>query len=186
MSMYADEESDEGVVPMKQPNKEGSPSAEAVEGRTLPEGNGGETTAARTLRREPASNGLVAVRRAARQSKSVRFTALLHHIKLKAIKVELRRCMRDPIAKTGSWVQQMLQGHLNYYAVSGNHPSMWWFCNQVRWLWIKSLRRRSQKAHLSWERFVRIVNRFFPPIKVLHPLPLHRFDARTQGRSPVR
>src|SRR5215467_5363285 len=45
----------------------------------------------------------------------------------------------------------MLQGHLNYYAVSGNHPSMWWFCNQVRWLWLKSLRRRSQKAYLSWE-----------------------------------
>ena len=54
---------------MKQPNKEGSPSAEAVEGRTSPEGNGGKTTAARTLRRDTASNGLVAVRRAARQSK---------------------------------------------------------------------------------------------------------------------
>ena len=62
------------------PNKEGSPSAEAVEGRTSPEGNSGETTAARTLRRGTASKGLVAVRRAARQSKSVRFTALLHHI----------------------------------------------------------------------------------------------------------
>jgi hypothetical protein len=65
---------------MKQPNKEGSPSAEAVEGRTSPEGNGGKTAAARTLRRDTASNGLDAVRRAARQSKSVRFTALLHHI----------------------------------------------------------------------------------------------------------
>ena len=40
----------------------------------------GETAAARTLRRDTASNGLIAVRRAARQSKSVRFTALLHHI----------------------------------------------------------------------------------------------------------
>jgi RNA-directed DNA polymerase len=29
-------------------------------------------------------------------------------------------------------------------------------------------------------------NRFFPPIKILHPQPLHRFDARTRGRSPVR
>ena len=76
--------------------------------------------------------------------------------------------------------------HRIYYAVSGNHPSMWWFCNQVRWLWLKSLRRRSQKAHLSWERFTRIADRFFPPIKVLHPLPCHRFDAKTQGRSPVR
>src|SRR5215475_2634185 len=80
MSMNADEKSDEGMVPMKQPNKEGSPSAEAVEGRTSPEGNGDETTAARTLRRDTASSGLDAVRRAARQSKSVRFTALLHHI----------------------------------------------------------------------------------------------------------
>ena len=59
------------------------------------------------------------------------------------------KCMHDPIAKTGAWVKQMLQGHLNYYAVSGNHPSLWWFCNQVRRLWLKSLRRRSQNARLS-------------------------------------
>ena len=82
-------------------------------------------------------------------------------------------------------VKQMLQGHLNYYAVSGNHPSTWWFCNQVRWLWLKALRRRSQKADLYWERFIRPVERFFPPIMTLHPLPCHRFDAKTRGRSPV-
>jgi hypothetical protein len=106
--------------------------------------------------------------------------------KLKVVKMELRKRMHDSIAETGAWVKQMLQGHLNYYAVSGNHPSMWWFCNQVRWLWLKSLRRRSQNARLTWERFIRIADRFFPPIKVLHPLPLHRFDAKTRGRSPVR
>src|SRR5215471_1479380 len=72
--------------------------------------------------------------------------------KLKVIKMELRKRMHDPIAQSGAWVKQMLQGHLNYYAVSGNHPSMWWFCNQVRGLWLKTLRRRSQKANLSWER----------------------------------
>jgi RNA-directed DNA polymerase len=499
MGMHADEESDEGVVPMKRPNKEGSPSAEAVEGRTSPKGNGGETAAARTQRREAASNGLVAVRQAARQSKSVRFTALLHHItvnllrqsylslerdsapgidgvtwqaygedleakltdlhdrihkgsyrarparrtyipkadgsqrplsiwcledkvvqqavvtvleaiyeedfvgfsygfrsgrsqhdaldalhvgilrrqvnwvldadiqgffdamshswitrflehriadkrilrlvakwlkvgivedgrvtlgtrgapqgavispilanvylhyvydlwahrwrhtkasgdmivvryaddtmvgfqheheakaflhdlqermrgfelalhpdktrlirfgryaagqrarrgegkpetfdflgfthfctrsrkrgsfvigrktmkkrlraRLKAITVELRKSMHNPIAKTGAWVKQMLQGHLNYFAVSGNDPSLWWFFNEVRWLWLKSLKRRSQNARLTWEKFIRLVDRFFPPIRVLHPLPCHRFDAKTRGRSPVR
>jgi len=63
----------------------------------------------------------------------------------------------------------MLQGHLNYFAVSGNHPSLWWYCNQVRWLWLKTLRRRSQKANLSWERFIRPVDRFFPPIKTRCP-----------------
>jgi hypothetical protein len=30
--------------------------------------------------------------------------------KLKAIKVELRKCMHDPITITGAWVKQMLQG----------------------------------------------------------------------------
>jgi RNA-directed DNA polymerase len=95
MSMHADEKSDEGVIPMKQPNKEGSPSAEAVEGRTSPEGNGGKTAAARTLRRDTASNGLVAVRRAARQSKSVRFTALLHHITVDLLKQSYLALERD-------------------------------------------------------------------------------------------
>ena len=33
--------------------------------------------------------------------------------------------------------------------------------------------------------FTGMTNRFFPPIKILHPQPLHRFDARTRGRSPV-
>jgi RNA-directed DNA polymerase len=98
--------------------------------------------------------------------------------KLKVIKTELRKRMHDSVAQTGAWVKQMLQGHLNYYAVSGNHPSMWWFCNQVRGLWLRTLRRRSQKADLSWERFISLVDRFFPPIKTLHPLPCHRFDAK--------
>jgi hypothetical protein len=44
---------------------------------------------------------------------------------LLAIKIELRRIMHDPIAKTGAWVKQMLKGHLNYFAVSGNHPRLW-------------------------------------------------------------
>jgi group II intron reverse transcriptase/maturase len=106
--------------------------------------------------------------------------------KLKVIKMGLRKSMHDPIAKTGAWVKQMLQGHLNYFAVSGNDPSLWWFFNEVRWLWLKSLKRRSQNARLSWEKFTRLVDRFFPPIKVLHPMPCHRFDAKTRGRSPVR
>src|SRR6202162_2198358 len=47
----------------------------------------------------------------------------------------------------------MLKGHLNYYAVSGNSPSLWWYFNEVRWRWLKSLKRRSQRAFMSWEKF---------------------------------
>ena len=90
--MHADENSDGVIVPEKRPNKEGLPSAEAVEGRTPP---GGETAAARTMRRVTASNGLIAVRRAARQSKSVRFTALLHHITIDLLKRSYHSLERD-------------------------------------------------------------------------------------------
>jgi hypothetical protein len=44
--------------------------------------------------------------------------------KVTAIKMELRKHIHDPIADTGVWVKQMLPRHLNYYAVSGNHPSI--------------------------------------------------------------
>ncbi len=62
--MHVDEKSDSVVVPTKSSNKEGSPSAETVEGRTLPEGNSDRETAVRTQSRVTASNYLMAVRRA--------------------------------------------------------------------------------------------------------------------------
>jgi hypothetical protein len=70
--------------------------------------------------------------------------------------------------------------------IAPNHPSPWWFFNKVKRLWLASLKRRSQTARPSWERFIQLVARFFPPIRTIHPLPCHRFDARTRGRSPVR
>lgn len=80
MSTHAEEDSDEVIVPAKRSNKEESSSAEIVEGRASPKGNGGQPAAVRTLSRDAASTGLAAVRRVARQSRDVRFTALLHHI----------------------------------------------------------------------------------------------------------
>ena len=76
-------------------NRGGLPPTEATEGRTPPKGNGGETATARTLSRDTVSNGLTAVRRAARQSKSVRFTALLHHITIDLLEQSYLTLERD-------------------------------------------------------------------------------------------
>ena len=95
MDTHADENSDGVIVPEKRSNKGGLPSAETVEGRTPPKGNDGETAAARTLRRDTASNGLAGVRQAARQSKSVRFTALLHHITIDLLEQSYLSLERD-------------------------------------------------------------------------------------------
>ena len=56
MNMYVDEKSDSVIVLMKPSNKEGLPSAETVEGRTLPEGNSDQETAVRTQSRIAASS----------------------------------------------------------------------------------------------------------------------------------
>jgi hypothetical protein len=66
-------------------------------------------------------------RRGARKTIKKRMRA-----RLVAIKMELRKTMRDVIAKADAWMKRMLQGHLNYFAVSGNHPSPWWFVNTVK------------------------------------------------------
>ncbi len=105
---------------------------------------------------------------------------------LQFIKWELRRRMHDSIYETGMWLRRVLQGYLNYFAVSGNQRPLYVFFTQVRWYWVRALRRRSQKAYLNWNAFVRRANRFFPPIRLLHPHPVARFDARTRRRSPVR
>jgi len=124
------------------------------------------------------ANGQFAV---GRKTIKGRMVATLH-----IIKSELRRRMHRPISETGRWLTRVLTGHLNYFSVPGNYKSLAYFFIRVERLWLRSLRRRSQRNIMTWARFHRIKMIFFPPIKVLHPYPKARFDAKTQGRSPVR
>ena len=64
-SMYADEKSDEVVVPTKRPNKGRQLPAEVVEGRASPKGNSRQAAVVRTLSRVATSIRLAAVRRSA-------------------------------------------------------------------------------------------------------------------------
>jgi hypothetical protein len=107
-------------------------------------------------------------------------------IQLREIKESLRRRNHRPIAETGEWLRRVLQGHLNYYAVPGNGRNLTSFVYQVSRYWLRMLRRRSQRHCMTWERFGAIKDSYFPTVRILHPQPLHRFDAKTQGRSPVR
>ena len=78
--MHGDGESYSGVVPMKQPNKGGQPSAEAAEGRRQRKENDAQSNTPPTQRGARVSQGLSGVRRAARERRQERFTALLHHV----------------------------------------------------------------------------------------------------------
>ena len=50
----------------------------------------------------------------------------------------------------------------------------------------RACKAQPSQIRTGYSRIIRLVERFFPPIKVLHPMPCHRFDAKTRGRSPVR
>src|SRR5260221_13011687 len=75
--MHGSGESYSGVVPTKQPNKGGRPSAEVVEGRPLTEENTGQSNQRRTPSRESGPSGLERVRKAAKKKDGkARFTPL--------------------------------------------------------------------------------------------------------------
>ena len=106
--------------------------------------------------------------------------------KLHALKDELRWRRHLPIPEQGRWLASVLQGHYNYYAVPDNSEALRAYCDEVARLWRQALSRRSQKAYVAWERMSRLADRWLPRPHILHAWPEQRFDARTQGRSPVR
>jgi RNA-directed DNA polymerase len=106
--------------------------------------------------------------------------------KLSEVKAELMRRMHLPIPEVGHWLGSVVRGHLAYFAVPGNIEAVSEFVKQVVRLWLRALRRRSQRGSLRWDRMGQLARRWLPTPHVLHPYPERRFDARTQGRSPVR
>ena len=106
--------------------------------------------------------------------------------KLRSVKTEMRRRMHHPLPEQGDWLARILTGHYRYYAVPDNSKALRSFRDAVIRQWRTTLKRRSQKGYMTWERTNRLAERWLPQPRILHPWPNARFDARTQGRSPVR
>jgi RNA-directed DNA polymerase len=104
-------------------------------------------------------------------------------VKLSKIKEELRRRMHQPIPEQGSWLAQVIRGYFAYHAVPTNFPALSAFRYHVERLWLRTLRRRSQKDKLTWQRIRQLANDFLPSPKILHPWPSVRFAVTTQGGS---
>jgi group II intron reverse transcriptase/maturase len=95
--------------------------------------------------------------------------------KLQAIKRELRERMHQPIPIQGKWLAQVVAGYFNYHAVPTNSQVLEAFRDEVTKRWRRTLRRRSQKASLTWERMRQLANDWLPKPRVLHPWPERRF-----------
>jgi group II intron reverse transcriptase/maturase len=111
--------------------------------------------------------------RVGRKTIPTRLTSKLHEVK-----AELRTRMHTPVPEQGKWLRAVVTGYSNYHAVPGNWDAVGGFRTQVARMWYRSLHRRSQKTRLNWGRMRRLVDRWLPPARILHPWPEQRFFAK--------
>ena len=94
--------------------------------------------------------------------------------KLKALKQALCRRRHEDIVTTAQWLGQVLDGWLNYYAVPTSGPQLSRFRHYLQRLWMRSLRRRSQKDRFPWKRLEALSARHWPRVEIRHPWPNQR------------
>jgi RNA-directed DNA polymerase len=74
-----------------------------------------------------------------------------------------------PVAAQQAALHRKLQGHYAYYGITGNGRALDRFLYEVRRLWRKWLHRRSWRGRMTWEKFVRLTERYpLPPPRVVH------------------
>jgi hypothetical protein len=84
--------------------------------------------------------------------------------KLKALRLEVQRRRHTPMAMQREWLASVLRGHYAYYGLPGNVRALSGFFYPAVRMWFQSLRRRSQRHRMTWERFSLMLKVF--------PLPL--------------
>ncbi|MDE2505947.1 MAG: group II intron reverse transcriptase/maturase [Planctomycetota bacterium] len=90
--------------------------------------------------------------------------------KLQDLRQDAQRRRHESVADQHAWLSQVLRGHYAYYGLPSNFRSLRTFYEQVRKLWYRALRRRSQRG-LTWDRFKAIPERFtLPRPKITHPV----------------
>ncbi len=81
-----------------------------------------------------------------------------------------RRHRHSSVKDQHTALTRRIQGHFNYFGVSGNFRSLLLVIEQAKRIWYKWLCRRSQRKRLTWERFADLLRDF--------PLPVPRITVR--------
>jgi group II intron reverse transcriptase/maturase len=102
--------------------------------------------------------------------------------KLTELKKRLTRNVHTNLNEVGSWLNSVFQGWCQYYAVPGNYMRLRQFRDAIQKMWLRALRRRSQRARrLTWAKFSKLSKRWLPTPKILHPYPNKRFSCQHPG-----
>ncbi len=135
---HVPEKSDGVVVPVNQPNQGGKPSAEVGEGRAQTRENIVQSHRHPTQSGKRMSQGLDGVRKAAKERKQERFTALLHHLNVDLLRDSFYALQRkaSPGVDGVTWqeyetgledrlVEAAGRGKARDLHVPGLHPLLW-------------------------------------------------------------
>jgi len=96
--------------------------------------------------------------------------------KLARVTEESERRRHHAVKEQYRWICSVLVGHYRYYAVPTNHRALAQFRYAVRWIWHRSLQRRSQLARWNKAQYESFDLRFPLPVpRILHPWPTERF-----------
>jgi group II intron reverse transcriptase/maturase len=106
--------------------------------------------------------------------------------RIQQVRQELLRRRHRPIPEQVDWLASVVRGYFAYYAVHTNGRALECFRREVIRHWHSALRRRSQRSRTTWQKTSAIARCSIPSVRVQHPWPSVRFDARTRGKSPVR
>jgi len=98
--------------------------------------------------------------------------------KLKEIRAKLRERMHEDVRETADWLQSVVRGYSQYFAVPGNRARLKAFRNDILRMWLQQLRRRSQRSRWTWLKFRECLAGLVPDVKILHPYPNVRFDVK--------
>ena len=104
--------------------------------------------------------------------------------KLAEIKEAMRHRLHQPIPDQGEWLRQVVTGFFGYHAVPTNSRALLAFRHHVTELWLRSLRRRSQKDGSTWERITRLADDWLPKPRIIHPWPAQRFAVKHPRWEP--
>jgi len=74
-----------------------------------------------------------------------------------------RRHRHDPVVVQHAALKSRLRGHFNYFGVNGNSRSLNTLARATERVWLKTLRRRSNRTRLTWERYARFLRRYRLP-----------------------
>jgi len=96
--------------------------------------------------------------------------------KCKEVRQELKERLHHNVKETGKWLNSVIRGFQNYYAVPGNMNLVKSFYDQTTRAWLYTLRRRSQKGrNYTWSRFEKLIRWLIPRVRMVHPFPSQRF-----------